>query len=119
MKTFILIIFLIVFNVVLFTMYLNQRNKQSTDIEQLKEQNKQYQTHFDSLGAVNNALNLSLEAEKVKVQILFEKDAANIRLFENNQDAIKSLKTKYEKVNRIDSFKSNDILRYFTDSIGR
>ena len=89
----------------------------SKKIDNLRKANDSLALVYNTLEAKNDSIDNEIKLKNYQIDSLKYKEFKYDSLYKDNKKQIEKLKKKHEKVNRVDSFNSNDIHRYFTDSL--
>jgi vacuolar-type H+-ATPase subunit I/STV1 len=89
----------------------------SKKINALRKANDSLAIVFKNLEAKNDSIDNIIKLKNTQIDSLKFKELRYDSLYKDNKKQIDKLKKKHEKVNRVDNFNSNDIHRYFTDSL--
>jgi len=109
-------IFLASYFITFIYLYVNVNNiNGSKELNKLKQQNEILETQFDSLAKENKAITKNILDLDNKIDSLSDIDSVYQNKFYQNETEIKNLQKKYNKINHIDTFKSNDIKKYFSN----
>lgn len=109
-------IFLASYFITFIYLYVNVNNiNGSKELNSLKQQNEILETQFDSLAQENKAITKNILDLDNKIDSLSDIDSVYQNKFYQNETEIKNLQKKYYKINHIDTFKSNDIKKYFSN----
>jgi len=109
-------IFLASYFITFIYLYVNVNNiNGSKELNSLKQQNEILETQFDSLAKENKAITKNILDLDNKIDSLSDIDSVYQNKFYQNETEIKNLQKKYNKINHIDTFKSNDIKKYFSN----
>ena len=112
----IIAIFLASYFITFIYLYVNVNNiNGSKELNSLKQQNEILETQFDSLAQENKAITKNILELDNKIDSLSDIDSVYQNKFYQNETEIKNLQKKYNKINHIDTFKSNDIKKYFSN----
>ena len=87
----------------------------SKELNLLKDQNRILLKQFDSLANENQQVTKNILDLGNKIDSLSNIDSLYKNKLNENENQIKSLQKKYNKLNYIDTFKSNDIKKYFSN----
>ena len=87
----------------------------SKELDRLKQQNYILQNQFDSLSKENQKITKNILDLDNKIDSLSNIDSIYKIKFYENENEIKNLQKKYKNLNYIDTFKSNDIKKYFSN----
>jgi len=87
----------------------------SKELNLLKDQNRILEKQFDSLANENQQVTKNILDLGNKIDSLSNIDSLYKNKLNENENQIKSLQKKYNKLNYIDTFKSNDIKKYFSN----
>ena len=87
----------------------------SKELDRLKQQNYVLQNQFDSLSKENQKITKNILDLDNKIDSLSNIDSIYKIKFYENENEIKNLQKKYKNLNYIDTFKSNDIKKYFSN----
>jgi peptidoglycan hydrolase CwlO-like protein len=109
-------IFLASYFITFIYLFVNVNNiNGSKELNSLKQQNEILETQFDSLAQENKAITKNILDLDNKIDSLSDIDSVYQNKFYQNETEIKNLQKKYNKINHIDTFKSNDIKKYFSN----
>jgi peptidoglycan hydrolase CwlO-like protein len=109
-------IFLASYFITFIYLFVNVNNiNGSKELNSLKQQNEILETQFDSLAKENKAITKNILDLDNKIDSLSDIDSVYQNKFYQNETEIKNLQKKYNKINHIDTFKSNDIKKYFSN----
>jgi len=112
----IIAIFLASYFITFIYLFVNVNNiNGSKELNSLKQQNEILETQFDSLAKENKAITKNILDLDNKIDSLSDIDSVYQNKFYQNETEIKNLQKKYNKINHIDTFKSNDIKKYFSN----
>lgn len=109
-------IFLASYFITFVYLFVNVNNINGTkELDRLKQQNEILQNQFDSLSKENQTITKNILNLDNKIDSLSDIDSVYQYKFYQNETEIKELQKKYKKLNYIDTFKSNDIKKYFSN----
>ena len=92
-------------------------NEYESKINKLHDSNLSLQIQIDTTNANNKYLLQDLAEKELLIDSLLSRELTIQKAYNDNKIQLKTIKKEYEKINRIDYFNSNDIIRYFADSI--
>jgi len=109
-------IFLASYFITFILLFVNVNNiNGSKELNILKDQNRILVKQFDSLANENQQVTKNILDLGNKIDSLSNIDSLYKNKLNENENQIKSLQKKYNKLNYIDTFKSNDIKKYFSN----
>lgn len=109
-------IFLASYFITFIYLFVNVNNiNGSKELNKLKQQNEILETQFDSLANENQQVTKNIFDLGNKIDSLENIDSTYKNKLNENENQIKSLQKKYNNINHIDTFKSNDIKKYFSN----
>jgi len=109
-------IFLASYFITFIYLFVNVNNiNGSKELNSLKDQNRILEKQFDSLANENQKVTKNILDLDNKIDSLGNIDSLYKNKLNENENEIKSLQKKYNKINHIDTFKSNDIKKYFSN----
>ena len=111
-----LIFYFVGISIVLYLLYLLSSTTDKK-IEALRQENQKIELRVDSLELQNDSIRIQLESYAIRIDSMKKVDLNLSEQYKDNKKAIQKIKDKYEKNNRIDSFTTRDIIKYFTDSL--
>jgi uncharacterized protein HemX len=112
----IIAIFLASYFITFIYLFVNVNNiNGSKELNSLKQQNEILETQFDSLANENQKVTKNILDLGNKIDSLGNIDSLYKNKLNENENEIKSLQKKYNNINHIDTFKSNDIKKYFSN----
>ena len=109
-------IFLASYFITFILLFVNVNNiNGSKELNILKDQNRNLVKQFDSLANENQQVTKNILDLGNKIDSLGNIDSLYKNKLNENENEIKSLQKKYNNINHIDTFKSNDIKKYFSN----